>query len=83
MLVLAYLGSQCTIFQAADFSRPFIWSLVSGLMRFRGRADKRTGSVFCRNLRKNAIQALEMCRRMFRVESMSSTWKAQTHRDRK
>jgi hypothetical protein len=33
MMAIAYLGSQCTIFHAADFLRPFIWNHVLALMQ--------------------------------------------------
>jgi hypothetical protein len=50
MIVLSYLGSQCTKFMQldghADFIRPFIWSYVSGLTRLRGGSDKGTASNF-------------------------------------
>jgi hypothetical protein len=50
MILLAYLGSQCTKFHSAGwkrriFSRPFIWSRVSGLMRFRNGCNKGMANV--------------------------------------
>jgi hypothetical protein len=50
MIVLVYLGSQCTKFHADGwtcwFLRPFIWSCVSVLMRYRDGSDKGTASNF-------------------------------------
>jgi hypothetical protein len=46
MIVLAYLRSQCTKFQATGWTcwslRPFIWSSISGLMKCRDGSDKGT-----------------------------------------
>jgi hypothetical protein len=53
----------------AGFLRLFIWSRVSGTMRFRDESDIK----FC------AI--LEMIRQEFGEESLSRTRKVQTHRD--
>jgi hypothetical protein len=50
MIVLAYLWSQCTKVYAAGwmcwFLHNFIWSRVSGLMRFRHGSDEGTASEF-------------------------------------
>jgi hypothetical protein len=50
MIVLAYVGSQCTKFQGAGwrcrFLCPFIWNHVSGLMWFCDRSDRGTASNF-------------------------------------
>jgi hypothetical protein len=60
-----------------DFLRPFIWSLVSGLMRFCNGSDKEQHQFWCKS-RKRAmiIQA-------FGEESMSHTRKVQTRREQK
>jgi hypothetical protein len=44
MIALAYLGSQCAPFHAADLLCPFIRSRVSGLMRFRDGSHKGTAA---------------------------------------
>jgi hypothetical protein len=50
MILLAYLGSQCTKFHAVGwtcwFLRPFISSRLTGLMRFRDGYNKGTASNF-------------------------------------
>jgi hypothetical protein len=58
-IVLAYLGSQCTKFQAApwnaDFLRPFIWNHASGPMQFHDGSNKQTASVhqiLCKSQKK-------------------------------
>jgi hypothetical protein len=46
VIVVAYLGSQCTKFDSADFLHPFIRSCVFGMMRFCDTFDKVTASDF-------------------------------------
>jgi hypothetical protein len=50
MVVLAYLGNQCTEVHAAGWTcwllRPFLWSRASGLMRLRNGSDKGRTSNF-------------------------------------
>jgi hypothetical protein len=60
-----------------DFLRPFIWSRVTGLMRFRDGSNKETAS--------NFVQSSEnLGRRPWQwEESMSRIRKVQIHRGRK
>jgi hypothetical protein len=85
MIVLAYLGSQCTKFYAAgwlaDLLCPFIWSRCNFAMDL---TNKQWVCIkFCANLRKSAIETLEVIRQVFGEENRSCTWKVQTRRDLK
>jgi hypothetical protein len=77
MIVLAYFGSQCTTFHVAEwpcwFLRPFIWSRVSGLMRFRIKC--------CANVGKSTTEPLAMITEAFEEASMSRTREVQSQRD--
>jgi hypothetical protein len=87
MLVLAYLGSQCTKFHTAGWTCWFftfcylescIWhDSISRWIR------QRNGIKFCTNLGRSTKETLAMIRQAFGEESMSRTQEAQTHRDRK
>jgi hypothetical protein len=65
-----------------DRLRIFIWSLVSGLMRFRDGSDKGTASNFVQ-ISEKVSETLAMIRQAFGEESMRRAGKVQTHRDRK
>jgi hypothetical protein len=54
---------------SADFLRPFIWSRVSSLMRFREWIRKRNSFKFCANLGKSAKEILAMIRQTFGGEN--------------
>jgi hypothetical protein len=84
-MILAYLRSQCRKFHEdgchAQFLCPFIWSRLSGLMRFCNGSDKGT-AIKCRtNLGKSASETLAMIIQAFGGESMSHTWEVQIHKD--
>jgi hypothetical protein len=66
----------------ANFLRPYIWSRVSGLMRFRSGSDKGTASHFVIIFGENAKNTITMIKQAFEGESMSRTRKVQTLRDR-
>jgi hypothetical protein len=93
MRVLAYLGSLHNISRSwvdtLIFLRPFIWSSVSGLMRFRYGSDKGTASVhqmLCKS-QKNEMETLAMIKQAFREGRMSHTrvleWHARIRTDQK
>jgi hypothetical protein len=81
MLVLDYLGSQCTKFYAAGwrfwYLRPFNWSRDAILRWIRQRNSIKS----CANLGEVATESLVI--QTMGEERMSRTWKIQTHRDRK
>jgi hypothetical protein len=87
VIVLAYLGRRCTKFHIVgwkqSFLRPFIWSRVSGLMRFRIGSDKGTASNFVHITGKSATETRARSRKVFGEESVGCTRKVQTYRDRK
>jgi hypothetical protein len=64
---------------SANSLRPFIWSRVSGLMRFLDGYNKGTAS-HCVQI---STETMAMIRQAFGEGSMSRTRKVQTHRDRK
>jgi hypothetical protein len=80
MIVLTHIESQRTSFQAdSDFLRPFLWSRVSGLIRFRD------GSGFVR-ISERVRQRLWkwICKRSGNLTlALSPTRKVKTQRDRK
>jgi hypothetical protein len=66
MIVLAYLGGQCTKFHTAGwpcwFLRPFIWGCVSGLMWFHDGSESECASNFVQiseNVRRRPWQWLD------------------------
>jgi hypothetical protein len=76
VVVLAYLGSQCTKFHVlggrGDFLCPFIWSCVSGLMQFCDGSDSDCASHFVQ-ISEKVRQTLAVIRQAFGEESMSCT----------
>jgi hypothetical protein len=73
-IVLAYLGSLCTKFHAVGwtcwFLRPFIWSGITGLMRFWDASDSECASNFVQiseKMRRRTWQWLSKC-------SWKKTW---------
>jgi hypothetical protein len=85
MIVLVYLGSQCTKFHLAGWMCWFFthFYLVScSWPSVIWQWIRETNSVkFCTNLGKSAMETLALIRQAFREESMIHTWKIQTHRD--
>jgi hypothetical protein len=81
MLILAYLGSQCTQFHATGlicwFLR-YIRNSVSSLMRFRGGSDS-VHQIFFVNLGKSVTETLAMIIQALGEESMSLTWAFEWH----
>jgi hypothetical protein len=71
----------------AGFLRPFIWSRVSGLMRFRDGSNSECASNFVQISVKSAGETLTMIRQALGEESMSCTrvfeWHAPFRADRK
>jgi hypothetical protein len=68
MIVLTYIGSQCTKFHTAGwicwFLCPFVW-VMSGSMWFHDVCDKGTAIKFCTNLGRNTMETLAMNRQAF------------------
>jgi hypothetical protein len=62
----------------ADFLRPFIWSLVFSLMRFRDGSDKGT-TLNCVQISEKVLRRLWLISQAFGEECISRTRKVQTH----
>jgi hypothetical protein len=84
MIVLAYLGSQCTKYQAAEWP---CWCLTSFYLESCIRPDvishwirQRKSFTFCVNVGRSETGSLEMVRQAFGAESMSRIRTVRTYR---